>query len=220
MGEHGVEAGSRSHFAAESRVRVRVQVCYLGDCDIDKWQADAEWLWSGCAAASRLARLARNPLADDVVSLPQRAWLASSGSGCAELCWLIINQASMGRIPQITGSLVSSRNINPGAGVRCRVVAGEEAYDQKVKSTESAVTHTGSQGRRHTETQGCRWRSSGTMRFFSIKRRSAHSLAADEHPGCPAWLPCLAALAWPSELGAADGPRRAAPRHWPGPDAL
>ncbi len=28
-GEHGLEAGSRSHFAAESRVRVRV--CYLGD---------------------------------------------------------------------------------------------------------------------------------------------------------------------------------------------
>ena len=52
--------------------------------------------------------------------------LVSSGSGCAELCWLIINQASMGRIPQITGRLVSSRNINPGAVVRCRVVAGEE----------------------------------------------------------------------------------------------
>ena len=144
----------------------------------------------------------------------------------AVLCvqWLIFNHASRGRIPQMSlaGLLSPLETFGPVQGVekkrRFGVCAawsrGRGHMIKKVESTESAVTHSGSQV---AETQGCRWRSSGTMRFFSIKRRSTKRRSAHlpaHLPGCPAWLP------WPSDLGAADGPRRAAPCHWPGPGAL
>ena len=228
-------------FAAESRVWVCYLLCYSA------WETETSTSgrralsgWSGCAAASRPGTAGKEP-ADDVVSLPQRAWLVFGWSRVAltVLCvlWLIINHASRGRIPQLSlagRSLLETFVPTQGgarsgafSGARSAAQCGRGGGGHMIKRRKApswrSLTHSGSQ---LAETQGCRWRSSGTMQFFSIKRRSAlaHSLTrplqnADEPPCCPAALP-PAWLPWPSEFGAADGPPRAGPCHWPGPDAL
>ncbi len=197
MGEHGLD-----------HVRIRSRVAGVRAICDSAWETETSTsgrrTLSGCGRVALvcpgLARPARNPL-DDVVSLPQRAWLDSSGSGCAVRAVANLQPRKQGSdSANVAGRfIISPRNIWAGARSGkeaafrcvCSVVAGKRAYDQKGGKHRVGGHSLGVAGCRNAGLQmALVWNNA-----ILLDQATKHEATKRAPPCPPAWLPCLAALA-------------------------